>query len=329
MSDRREAPGRAVVLGSEAILLLAAILWGAAFVAQKRAGSAGVTVLDITATRFLLAAGVLAPVVLWRRRRGRGTAKAARRRLWIGALVAGGAMFVATVLQQAGLLWTDSGVAGFITGLYVIFVPLIGLLLRIRIGWPVWVGAVLALAGLYLLSVHGRPEINPGDGLVLLCAVIWAAHVLIVGWSAPRVDAIEFSLIQFAVTGVLGSIALAATSVVATVVPGGPPGPPALPGLPFMEFMRAPWDLLYLGVVATSIAFTLQVVGQRHAPAAHAAIILSLEAVFAAIAGALVLDERFDRQSAVGAGLMFVGIIVAQVVRPGTPVPSGPPAHRT
>lgn len=289
------------VLGSEAILLLVAILWGVAFVAQKRAEDAGIGVMAVTGMRFLMGAGVLLPLVLWRRSRGHRTEPTAQRQLWGGGIAAGGAMFVASALQQAGMQWTMPGVAGFITGLYVIFVPVIARLLGARIGWPVWTGATLAAAGLYLLSVHGRLQISPGDVLILGCAVAWAIHVLIVGWAAPRVDPIELSVIQFTVTGVFGAI-----------------GTVMLGGVPFGEFMLAPFDVLYLGLIAVGVAFTLQVVGQRHAPAAHAVIILSLESVFGAIAGALMLGERFDGYGIVGAGLMLAGIIISQVIRPPT-----------
>jgi len=293
--------GRWVVLGSEALLLLAAILWGAAFVAQKRADSAGVDVMPITAMRFLIGAAMLLPIVLVRRAMGRRTDPTVRKRLWLGGCAAGVAMFIATVLQQAGMRWTTPGVAGFITGLYVIFVPIIARLMGVRIGWPVWLGAGLAAIGLYFLSVHGRMEIGRGDLLVLFCAVAWACHVLVVGWAAPRVDPFELSMLQFAVTGSLG--------LVASIVNGG---------LSFADFTRAPWDVLYLGVVAVGIAFTLQVVGQRHAPAPHAAIILSLEAVFAAVAGAIFLAERFDGRAMLGASLMLMGIVISQVIRPPT-----------
>jgi len=297
VSDLTDARHRWRLIGSEAILLLAAVLWGAAFVAQKRADAAGIGVMPITAMRFLIGAAMLAPIVLARRLRGLGTARAARRHLWVGGVTAGGAMFAATALQQAGMRWTTPGVAGFITGLYVIFVPIIGRLLGLRIGWNVWIGALLAAAGLYLLSVHGRIEVNRGDALVLLCAVAWAAHVLIVGWAAPKVDAIELSVLQFAVTGSLGAIVTMASLEI-----------------PFSAFALAPIDVLYLGVVAVGIAFTLQVVGQRRTPAPHAAIILSLEAVFAAIAGARFMGERFDAQALTGAALMLAGIVAAQVM---------------
>lgn len=298
MTTATAVRSRWVVVISELLLLLAAVLWGAAFVAQKRADDAGVAVMPITAMRFLIGAAMLAVFVLARRAAGHRTDPAARRRLWLGGLAAGSAMFLATILQQAGMRWTTPGVAGFITGLYVIFVPVLARLFGVRIGWPVWVGAVLAAIGLYLLSVHGRIEVSRGDLLVLACAVAWAFHVIVVGWAAPRVDPFELSAIQFTVTGVLGSVATMAAG-----------------GVPFADFMRAPWDVLYLGVIAVGVAFTLQVVGQRRTPAPHAAIILSLEAVFAAIAGALLLNEQFDRQAVVGAALMMVGIVISQVIR--------------
>lgn len=296
------------VLGAESLLLLAAILWGGAFVAQKRAVDLGIDVMPITATRFLIGAAMLAPFALLRWRHTGASAGRQRRHLWIGGIAAGSVMFAATALQQQGLRWTTPGVAGFITGLYVLFVPLLGRLFGIRAGWPVWAGAIMASIGLYLMSVHGRIEINPGDLLVLLCAVAWAMHVLVIGWAAPRTDAIVLSVVQFAVTGSLGAMAALAAGQ-----------------HPFDGFLLAPWDLLYLGVIAVGVAFTLQVVGQRVAPAPHAAIILSLEAVFAAIAGWLLLGEAFASAAILGASLMLAGMIVSQVIRPPRPVDAPSP----
>jgi len=291
------------LIGAESMLLLAAILWGGAFVAQKRAWALEVEVLPLISMRFLLGAAVLAPLAIWRAPRAGAKSGRRRRDLWIGGAVAGAALFVGAILQQAGMKWTTPGVAGFITGLYVLFVPMLGLLVGVRAHAPVWIGACLATVGLYLMSVHGRPEINPGDALVLLGSVAWALHVLVIAWAAPRTDPILLSVIQFAVTGVLASIASIAT------------GRSPIEGLE-----NAPFDILYLGVVAVAIAFTLQVIGQRVTPAPHAVIILSLEAIFAAIGGAIFFDERFGIAALIGSGLMLGGALLSQLVDPPKPV---------
>lgn len=281
------------------MLLAAAIIWGGAFVAQKRAEILGVEVLPLISMRFLLGAAVLAPLLLWRIPHAGARHGRRARDHWVGGTAAGAVLFVGAVLQQAGLIWTTPGVAGFITGLYVLFVPLFGVLVGVRAGAAVWIGAGLASVGLYLMSVHGRIELNPGDALVLVGAMAWAVHVLVIGWAAPRTDPIVLSVIQFAVTGVLAAIASLATG-----------------RSPFEGATAATWDIAYLGVAAVAIAFTLQVMGQRVTPAPHAVIILSLEAVFAAVGGALLLGERFGLEAILGGSLMLAGAVISQVMEP-------------
>ena len=289
------------VAGAELLLGVAALIWGVAFVAQKWADQAGVGVAPITALRFGMGALALLPMAVIRLRR-----RGITRRELIGGAAAGLAMSAASMLQQAGVGATTAAAAGFITGLYVLFVPAIGLLFGLRSGWPVWVGACAAVAGLYLLSVHGLPEVNRGDLLVLACAVVWACHVLVVGWASPRSDAILISVVQFGLTALVGTAA--------TAMQYGTDWRAALHGV------DAAWpSVLYLGLGAVAVAFTLQVVGQAVAPASHAALLLSLESVFAAIAGALLLGESLGWVQWLGCGLMLAGIVVSQVVEPPKP----------
>jgi len=282
---------RIAALRADAWMLLASAIWGAAFVAQHRAAD-HLDALSIAALRFIAGGVMLLPLIALRRRSVRG-----RSPLFTvvgGGLAAGCVMLVAFLLQQRGIeAGSTASAAGFITGLYVLFVPMIGLLGGLRTHPAVWAGAGMAVGGLYLLSMNAELRMSWGDFLVLLCAVAWAVHVLLIGRFSPRCDAIELAAAQFLVTGVLAAF--------------------ALPALPSAQAVRASvWPMLYLGPVAVGIAFTLQVVGQRTAPPAHAAVILSMEGLFAAAFGALIGGERLAWGQYAGCALMLVGILVAQ-----------------
>jgi len=290
------------VLANDALLLLTAGIWGFAFVAQ-RAGMEHVGPFTYTAVRFVLGALALLPLVLARRRAAlreaaAGVVMAAPPRIHplMAGLLAGAVLTGGALLQQAGLVTTTAGKAGFVTGLYVVLVPLAGLLWGQRAGWSRWVGAVLAAGGLYLLSVTGRFTIERGDLLVLLGALFWTGHVLLLGWLSPRTDAVALACVQFAVCAALSGAVL-----------------------PFVEhpslgaLHAAALPILYGGLLSVGVAFTLQVVAQRRAPPAHAAILLSLETVFAALGGWWLLGERLGARGLAGCALMFAGMLCAQL----------------
>jgi len=214
---------------------------------------------------------------------------------WGGAL-AGLVLFMGASLQQVGLVHTTAGNAGFITGLYVVIVPLLGLFWRQRPDLGTWIGALLAAAGLYLLSVTAAFEIAFGDLLVLVGAFFWAAHVLIIGWLSPRIESIQLACIQFAVCSLLSLITAAALETM------------TLQGL-----MGAALPILYGGLLSVGVAYTLQVVAQRDARPAHAAIILSLESVFAALGGWLLLGELLSARALAGCSLMMAGMLLSQL----------------
>lgn len=199
-------------------------------------------------------------------------------------------------LQQVGLLFTSVTNSGFITGLYVIMVPLLGLLVGQRAGTGTWLGAGLAVLGMALLSLGADFRIASGDWLQLAGAVVWGVHVLLVGALASRHDPLRIAFLQF-LTCALLSLLLAVL----------------LEEIDVAAILRAGPAILYGGVIAVGIGFTLQVVAQKHAIASHAAIILSLEAVFAALAGALLLDESLPARGYLGAALMLAGMLVAQL----------------
>ena len=305
------------VLANDSLLLLTAVIWGMAFVAQ-RMGMEHVGPFTYNAVRFALGALSLVPLIIVRRLRSAATTARTAGALGAGGpaaaesphaaggaapvgslaagLLAGGVLFVGASLQQIGLVFTTAGKAGFITGLYVVLVPLAGLAWGQRAGWSAWVGALLSVAGLFLLSVTAAFTIERGDLFVLVGAFFWAAHVQVVGWLSPRTDPVKLSCVQFAVC----SLASAGGALLSERV--------ILAGI-----LAAAWPIVYGGVLSVGIAYTLQVVAQRRAPPAHAAILLSLESVFAAIGGSLVLGERLGARGVAGCAIMFAGMILSQV----------------
>jgi drug/metabolite transporter (DMT)-like permease len=308
----------ASVLANDSLLLLTAVIWGMAFVAQ-RVGMEHVGPFTYNAIRFALGSVSLLPLIAIRGNRaaaaivlpgpGPGSSPASPKR-WNAipaGLIAGVILFFGASLQQTGLVTTTAGKAGFITGLYVVLVPLAGLLWGQRAGWSSWAGAILAVAGLFLLSVTDAFTIGRGDLLVLIGAFFWAAHVQVVGLLSPRTDPFRLSCVQFAACSLLCAAGAALTEEV------------SLAGI-----RAALWPILYGGVMSVGIAFTLQVVAQRRAPAAHAAIILSLETVFAAIGGILILGEALSARGAAGCLIMFSGMIVSQAPLIAASLAGGP-----
>ena len=288
------------VIANDSLLLLTALIWGLAFVAQRE-GMNYVGPFTYNAVRFALGSLSLVPLILFRARRREcapiaPTASAPRR---IGALpaglIAGGILFFGASLQQIGIVHTTAGKAGFITGLYVVLVPLSGLFWRQRAGWSAWVGALLSVAGLFLLSMTDALTIECGDLLVLIGAFFWAAHVQAVGRLAPRTDPVGLSCVQFALCSLLSAGGALLTET------------PRLP-----DILAAAGPILYGGVMSVGVAYTLQVVAQRSAPPAHAAILLSLESVFAALGGLVILGESLSARGAVGCAVMFAGMLASQ-----------------
>lgn len=283
-SARRES------LRADLLLLLVALIWGSGFVAQ-RLGMAHAGPFGFNAARFGLGALTLVPILGGRRLRA-----IPREELHRGTLL-GLLLFAAASLQQIGLMWTTAGKAGFITGLYVVIVPILAAAAwRDQVGWSGWGGAVLAAGGLYLLSVQAGFELAPGDGWVLASAVIWALHVIAIGRIAPGRDPLRLALVQFLVCAML--------SVPASLMlePGTWPG-----------LLLAGPAVLYGGVVSIGLGYTGQMVAQRQTDSTHAAIILSGESLFAALFGWLALGEGMTARQLAGCGLMLAGMLLAQL----------------
>lgn len=284
------------------LMLLAAGIWGFAFVAQ-RVGMETMGPHWFNSLRFFIGVVALVPVVLWIGRNKAKTIdqenelKSSNKTLMLGGLAAGFLLFVGATFQQVGLQYTTAGKAGFITGMYIFFVPLIGLFFRMKTGLGTWVGAVVALWGLYLLSINEDFTLSKGDTLQLICAVAFAGHVLMIGYLASKMDTVKLSLIQFFVAGVLAmglalyNEQLTWEMIISTAVP-----------------------LLFAGVMSTGIAYTLQTIAQQHAHPSHAAIILSSEGVFAVIGGFLLLNEVLPPKGLLGCGLILAGMLMSQLM---------------
>ncbi|MGD2100043.1 MAG: DMT family transporter [Desulfobacterales bacterium] len=284
---------------SDALLLSTAIIWGFAFVAQ-RVGMEYVGPFTFNGIRFAIGSFSLLPLVILSRDEkisSRNIMSPAGLKIAIlGGGALGLALFAGASLQQIGLVYTTAGKAGFITGLYVIIVPILGLFWRQQPKVGTWMGAFLAAIGLYFLSVTEQFTIDPGDLLVLIGAFFWAAHVLIIGWLSPRINPIKLAFSQYLACSILSLITAA-----------------AIEDISMASISQAAIPILYGGLLSVGVAYTLQVVAQRDAHPAHAAVLLSMEAVFAAIGGWLILDEVISARGLFGCALMLAGMLLSQL----------------
>jgi len=285
-------------LKSDALLLLTSAIWGFAFVAQ-RVGMDYVGPFTFNGVRFALGSLVLLPLIL--NKRSRRDASPPRggsptKMLIFGGGLLGITVFTAASLQQVGLVYTTAGNAGFITGLYVVIVPILGFFWGQRPGVGTWIGAFLAAAGLYLLSITADFTISLGDFLELIGAFVWAVQILIIGWLSPKIDPVKLAFVEFSACSFLS---LVTAFLFEDIV--------------FAALIQAAIPILYGGLLSVGVAYTLQVVAQRDAHPAHASIIFSLEAVFAALGGWLILDEILSVRGLIGCALMLAGMLLSQL----------------
>ena len=280
-------------------LSMSALFWGTTFIFQRDAMN-HLSPLAYTGARFLLGALALLPFALpgLRRAWAGGSAYGYDKRLRLaGPLLSGTFIFVGMCFQQYGLVWTTAGKAGFITSLYVVIVPVILLVIGRKLLFAEGLGAVLALTGLYLLSFTGITTLAPGDGIVLIGSFVWAGHVICLSWLAPKMDAMVLGFGQALVTGTLALTAACLFNQLPTLA----------------ELSAAGVAILWGGILSVSFGFTFQVIGQRNATPAAAAIILQMEAVIAALAGWIALDERMTARMLTGAGVMLAGLLISQL----------------
>lgn len=273
---------------ADLLLLLTAFVWGSGFIAQ-RVAAPNMNIFFYNGARFLLGSLLLIPLIRFK--------FDFIKLKWKGILLAGTILFSAGAFQQGGMITTTAGNAGFITGLYVIFVPLIMLLIfRQKQSWNIWVAAVIAVLGMLLLSTGVEFRLAAGDRLVLIGAVLWAVHVIVVGRVVSGMDPLQFAVGQFLVCAMLNII----TGFV--IDPGGLP-----------QVFSLWWTVVYNGIFSVAIGFTLQGVAQKFAPATDAALILSMESVFAAALGYLILKEHFSLLQLTGGVLVMTAIVLAQI----------------
>jgi drug/metabolite transporter (DMT)-like permease len=274
---------------------LAAGIWGGAFVAQK-AGMKHIGPFAFNGIRFALGALCLIPVFLFKKRKIGNTVNKKKHPTFSGGLFLGFVLFAAASFQQVGIVKSTAGNAGFITSLYIILVPFLGIFIKHKIPKEVWAGSVLAIIGLYFLSVNNQFQMSPGDGLILISAFFWAAHIILIGYYAPKTDIPLLSIIQFSVSSLLNLIAAGIFETIQVEM-----------------IINALYPILYGGIMSIGVAYTLQAVGQKNIEPPKAAIILSLESVFALIGGIVLLNEILNLRKAFGALTMLTGLIISQV----------------
>jgi len=280
-------------LKADLTLLIVSIIWGSAFVAQRVVGQMG-GVYFFNAARYLLAALVVLPLAFKVGRNANPTYKMPREQFkWM--FIAAFLLFLGSALQQAGMVYTTAGNAGFITGLYVVLVPFaLFIVWREKPHWMSVVAVVLAGVGAFLLSTGGRFEVRPGDALELIGALFWTFHVIVLGKYASKFEAMSFSAGQLIVCGLLNL----GVGIVAE---------------PMMKFSgQLMFAIAYTAIFSLGLCYTLQVWAQRHTPPADAALILSLESVFAVISGWLLLNETLIAVQIFGCVLIFIAVVLSQ-----------------
>lgn len=294
---------------SSVFLLLTAIIWGVAFVAQSE-GMKYVGGFTFNCVRSLIGGAILIPCIFlmraWRagepKQEGQSGAVGENptsnrpRTLFAGGVCCGTVLCIASNLQQFGIKYTTVGKAGFITALYIVLVPLLGLFFHRKVGKLVALGVLFAVCGLYFLCIGEQFTIGLGDFLVFLCALAFSVHILTVDHFAPMVDCVAMSCIQFFTCGILSAI-------------------------PMLLFERVSWEglrgatptILYAGVMSCGVAYTFQVVGQKNVNPTVASMLMSLESVVAVLAGLVLLGQRLSQRELLGCVLMFVAVILAQI----------------
>lgn len=281
------------------LLLLTALIWGSAFVAQS-VGMDYIGPFTFNCVRSVLGGIVLMPVIwiMGRQKKNDHNDKSDTdyKTLLTGGICCGIALAAASSLQQIGLVYTSAGKAGFITALYIVIVPVMGLFLGKKTGVRTWIGVALAAVGLYFLCITDGFTISTGDLIVLLCAVVFSIHILLIDHFSPKVDGVRLSCIQFFVSGILCAVPMLTVEQ------------------PQIGEILAAWQpLLYAGVLSSGAAYTLQIIAQKNTDPTVASLLLSLESVFSVIAGWIILGERLSGREMFGCVLVFAAVVLAQL----------------
>lgn len=302
--------------GSNALLLVVACIWGFAFVAQK-VGNEYIGPFTFNGIRFLLGSISLLPLIFAFSFLNKQKNKEQKNKeqsndekvdlkdiekhkspkyVLTAGLICGAILFTGASLQQIGINYTTAGKAAFVTGMYIVLVPIFGLFIKKRVGLFAAIGAVVAIIGLFFLCIGEEFTISKGDWLQLVGAVFWALHILVIDHFSKKVDALKLSSIQFAVCGILSLIVAVVTETIS-----------------MSAILQAATPILYGGFCSVGIAYTLQVFAQKNANPSHAAIIMSTESLFAVIGGALLLNEVLLERQILGCALMLAGMLLSQL----------------
>ena len=284
-------------LQGSALLSLATLIWGTAFIAQS-VGMDHIGPFTFQAVRCTLAViGMLVVIWLLDKNAGRSFLDGWKdKRLWKAGLLCGVPLFLACDLQQLGLVYTTAGKAGFLTAMYIVMVPILGVFIKRKLSFMTPISVSIAVVGLYLLSFSGNAQINIGDILMLVCAVMFAVQILAVDHFAADVDAVRLNCIQAGVVAVLSSVITVFTEDVQ------------------MSALLDCWlPLCYTGFLSMGVAYSLQIIGQKHVEPTAAALIMSLEAVFAALFGWLLLKEVMTLSEILGCVMIFIAVVLSQI----------------
>lgn len=282
------------------LLLLTAFIWGTAFVFQ-RVGMDFIEPFTFNGVRNLVGAAALLPVIFLLSRlnissKGEESDNFSRFMYIPGGIACGVILFAASSLQQVGLQYTPAGKAGFLTALYMVLVPIAQIFMRKYAGMKVWICVIIATFGTYLLSVKDGFTIENGDIYVILCAVVFTFHIIVIDYFSPKSDAVKMSCVQFLTCGVI--------SLVFAFIFETPS---------WQKIFDAIIPILYTGVMSSGVAYTLQIIGQRMSPAPVACIVMSLESVFALLTGAIFLSETMSLKEGFGCALVFIAVILSQI----------------
>lgn len=286
---------------SAAELLLTAVIWGVAFVAQS-VGMEYIGPFTFNCVRSLIGGGVLIPLILVLKKINQKASQSAeekhlyRKNTVIGGVCCGLIFVIATNFQQFGIMFTTVGKAGFITALYIVIVPVMGIFLKKKVAPLVWVSCVIAMIGFYMLSISGQVGINKGDMLVLAGAFLFSLHILLIDHFSPRGDSVGISCIQFLVSGMISGVCMF-----------------LFENPQIGQILDAHVPILYAGVMSCGVAYTLQIVGQKNMDPTVACLILSMESVFSALAGWVILGERLKPRELFGCVLVFAAVLLAQL----------------
>lgn len=292
------------------LLILTALIWGVAFVAQSEGGDV-VGPFTFNGIRSFIGGIVLIPVILFLDKKKTSDIKPGdkkdKKRLVTGGCCCGLALFLASSFQQVGIyLGTSAGKAGFLTACYILLVPILGLFLKKKCGWNIWIGMFMTIIGLYMLCMKDKLRFQLSDLIVLICAFLFAVHILVIDYFSPLVDGVRMSCIQFFVCGILSLVPMFIVDMKHSIAG-------IEEWLPKLQTLDAWLPILYAGVLSCGVAYTLQIIGQNGLNPTVASMLMSLESVFSVIAGWMILGERLSIRQLAGCGLIFAAIIFAQI----------------